>query len=116
MEQSVRFMHIRKHDSKGNLKATEGATIAVKAEGERYHVYAAFCSKRDVFCRRIGRAVAEGRLNHYLTNKEIPAVNEQLLRTAVERLCQKNRQEFSEKAFDFLINRKNHGTTQSPTA
>lgn len=38
------------------------ATIALQANGSLIEVGVAFCSPRDQFCKRFGRAIAEGRM------------------------------------------------------
>lgn len=99
----VRFMHIRKFMANGTLKSTEGATIAVsKVADNSFYYYIARCSKKDAFCRHIGRAVAAGKLQKYAGNYGI--ISTERLKDIVMTTCKKYRQEFSEKSFSFLIN------------
>lgn len=57
MAQVTRFFHIRPYGKSGR----GGATVKVTGDTERVgqvDVQAAFCSKKDMFCKRIGREEA----------------------------------------------------------
>ena len=62
MKSEVRYLHIRNHNKEGQLLPRGGITVAVKKEGNEFKSYIAHCSDKDVFCKRIGRSVAAGRL------------------------------------------------------
>lgn len=68
------LIHIRRYSEDGKLLPTGGATIIIRRMGspDTYLMYTARCADRDVFCRRIGRAIATGRCNKYpiATSKE----------------------------------------------
>ena len=56
----VEFMHFRPHD---NSIVRGGATVAIlPKENNKAVIAIAFCGPNDVFNRKVGRAVAEGRL------------------------------------------------------
>lgn len=67
----IGFMHYRVIDIDGNAMSTGGVTLAfttVHEEVPRVVIGMARCSHRDVFCRKTGRAIAEGRLKAQLSN------------------------------------------------
>ena len=61
----IHFFHIRKYNAWGEPKNNAGTTIAAKIDaGLNGILYTkARCSKRDNFCKKIGREIAAGRLN-----------------------------------------------------
>lgn len=56
------FFHVREWH-RGNILLNAGKTFAARIVGDKIHYTCASCSHRDHFCKRIGRMVAEGRLN-----------------------------------------------------
>ena len=60
----TRFLHVRNiEDSETGTHACKGgATVAYDVVDGVVQFAVAICSTRDNFCRRIGRAVSEGRL------------------------------------------------------
>jgi hypothetical protein len=56
------FMHYRKFDKLGQLEARGGLTLAVDMAGNQLTVALAECGKKDVFSKKMGRQIAEGRL------------------------------------------------------
>lgn len=75
--ESVHYVHIRKDLNTGlgkRIPATKGgATIAYiyDTPNKRIVFAVAMCSFRDNFCRRIGRAVATGRLSNNIDTASI---------------------------------------------
>jgi hypothetical protein len=64
MDNSVRVYHLRgkqDYDPKSNAKRLV-ATIAVEDHGEERLVTVALCSRKDIPSRKVGRAIALGRL------------------------------------------------------
>lgn len=61
------LIHIRRKDKEGKLLSTGGATIIIKRTNIPHHfvVDVAQCCEKDVFCRRIGKAIATGRAEKY---------------------------------------------------
>ena len=57
------FIHYRKFDRMGQIKAKGGLTLAIKSDGEYVYVATAKCGQKDNFDRKLGRTIAEGRLN-----------------------------------------------------
>ena len=62
-ERNEQLIHIRRYTKDGRLLSTGGATIIIKRTDDphKFVVDVAECSTNDVFCRRIGRAIATGR-------------------------------------------------------
>lgn len=59
----ISYMHYRNRDARGSVTDPRGgATVAIKTEGNVSTFAIAWCSKKEVFNRKIGRAVATGRL------------------------------------------------------
>jgi glycerol-3-phosphate dehydrogenase len=60
---AVNFIHIRERDAQGRISTHGGFTIAYRQTAPDEVVLAtAMCNEKDNFCRRIGRAIAGGRL------------------------------------------------------
>jgi hypothetical protein len=58
------YMHYRRRDTSGCALPQGGATLAIRTVGEnRIVVGMALCSNRDVFNKKLGRAIAEGRID-----------------------------------------------------
>lgn len=64
------FMHYRRRDSYGGALPQGGATLAIRPMSDKIVVAAAFCSKHEVFNKRLGRTIAEGRLGAYKENSQ----------------------------------------------
>lgn len=60
MSQQTLFMHYRPANIATDPRG--GATVAIRADGNTALVSVALCDPKDVFCRKIGRIVATGRL------------------------------------------------------
>lgn len=67
----IRYIHLRNHsylnaiqkgDKRGTVEARGGVTIAYVRDGDTCKFAWAQCSGRDVFSRKIGRAISSGRL------------------------------------------------------
>lgn len=57
------FMHYRRRDSYGEAQPQGGVTLAIRPIGGNViRVAMAKCGKKDVFNKKLGRAIAEGRL------------------------------------------------------
>lgn len=56
------FMHYRKFDRMGQISAKGGLTLAIEQEGSTLKVALAECGRKDLFNRKLGRTIAEGRL------------------------------------------------------
>lgn len=64
----TKFIHLRHIKARGGLQARGGLTIAFRElpltdEYKSISLAIARCSREDVFNKKIGRAIAEGRLN-----------------------------------------------------
>lgn len=67
------FMHYRSGQGNENLG---GATVAIRVVAEnKVAVAVARCSKKDHFDKKMGRTIAEGRLNAMLNSDVIPEQN-----------------------------------------
>jgi hypothetical protein len=63
------IMHYRKFDKNGQLMPKGGITFAIHLDAyNNGFVSIARCSNKDVFSRKLGRTIAEGRMNS--SNKE----------------------------------------------
>lgn len=69
---SVQFMHYRKFKSSSVVDSCGGATVAIlPVTGTNQAMIAvARCNPTDLFNRKVGRAIAEGRLHAYLKGRE----------------------------------------------
>jgi len=56
-------MHFRKYDRMGQIRAKGGLSLAIEQVGDQVTVAVAQCSRKDLFNRKLGRTIAEGRLN-----------------------------------------------------
>ena len=64
MQNQTYFMHYRRRNRAGDVLPQGGATLAIRPVGEdRIVVGMALCSQRDVFNKKLGRTIAEGRLS-----------------------------------------------------
>lgn len=61
---STFFKHIRVLDASNKVAPNGGITLAAKfdEENKKWLFAAAYCNPKDLFCKRIGRVKAEGRL------------------------------------------------------
>ena len=61
---TTKFIHIRARRANGSVLEKGGTTVAYDFNPETRiaHFAVAYCSKRDNYCKRIGRDVASGRL------------------------------------------------------
>ena len=55
-------MHIREFTEFGEVAGKGGVTVAFEVNGNTLVLAFAECSRKDNFCKRIGRDVASGRL------------------------------------------------------
>lgn len=66
MSKPVNYIHIRDHrvakDGKMTVVSNGGATIGYILDGTKVLYTVSRCNEKDVFCRRIGRAISRGRL------------------------------------------------------
>ena len=58
----IKFIHLRNVDLDNNILPYGGVTLAYEVSKEVITYSAAKCNVKDNFCKRIGRAKAEGRL------------------------------------------------------
>ena len=86
---STSFMHFRKYTG-SSMHSKGGMTIAIQECGNLIYFAVSECSKHDVFCKKTGRAIAEGRLNAMRAGKDvklayriIPANSGQSIKTQV---------------------------------
>ena len=56
----MRFLHLRKRKN-GTVHAKGGVTVAYEVVGNLVTFATAKCSKRDSYCRKTGRSIAQGR-------------------------------------------------------
>lgn len=73
MSQGTYFMHYRTCQNGNLVQPNGGATLAIRQVGDdKLVVSIARCRKTDVFNKKLGRTIAEGRLNAFLnTDKEM---------------------------------------------
>jgi len=57
------YMHYRKFDRMGQIVPKGGMTVAIRQEGHELTVALSECGRKDLFNRKLGRTIAEGRLN-----------------------------------------------------
>lgn len=82
----IRFLHIRNHTKEGTLCPNGGATVAIsKADSKHYVFNVAHCSDKDVFCKKLGRAVASGRLQKHRT--ELPYADKNIVVENLRSIC-----------------------------
>lgn len=66
MQVPVRYIHVRDHKTGKTGEVTVvsngGATIGYMQNGEKVIYTVSRCNEKDVFCRRVGRAITRGRL------------------------------------------------------
>lgn len=65
---TITFMHYRKFDKMGQIEARGGMTLAVGMDGTKLTVAMAECGRKDVFSKKMGRMIAEGRLKAALAS------------------------------------------------
>lgn len=70
----VSFMHYRILDAHNNIECRGGATLAIREVGNEMIIGVAVCHPDDVFSRRLGRLISEGRLNKFMTGGENPNI------------------------------------------
>ena len=63
MTESRTNMHFRKYDRMGQIRPKGGLSLAILVRGNEAHVAIAQCGRKDLFNRKLGRTIAEGRLN-----------------------------------------------------
>lgn len=76
MTEGTYFLHYRNMPN-GVIDPRGGVTVAIRRMNDRVLAVAkSRCGKKDVFNRKLGRQIAEGRLNHFLnaTDGEFPHV------------------------------------------
>lgn len=56
----MRFLHLRKR-SNGTIRAKGGKTVAYEVAGNLVTLAFAKCSKKDSYCKKVGRDIATGR-------------------------------------------------------
>jgi hypothetical protein len=59
------LIHLRKYDDKGQVSSNGGGTVYCVATDDGYICRTAFCNEKDVFCKKVGRAIVEGRHRIY---------------------------------------------------
>jgi hypothetical protein len=62
----IHYVHLRQKQEDGSLDVHGGATIAYIADDTTITCSLARCNVKDNFCRRVGRAIATGRLHNGL--------------------------------------------------
>lgn len=67
MTTDTMYMHYRMFGDDDVVAPKGGATLAIRKENDQAVVGVAICSTHDVFNRKIGRDIALGRLNTYLS-------------------------------------------------
>ncbi len=71
------FMHYRKYDRNGQMTSKGGMTLAVQLDGNQLTIALAECGRKDAYNRKLGRTIAEGRLQSrsasHLFRVEMPA-------------------------------------------
>ena len=67
---AVSFMHFRKFNN-GQMQPKGGMTVAIAATDTRINFAISECSEHDVFNKKIGRGISEGRLNAMRAGKPV---------------------------------------------
>lgn len=75
-QKDIKYIHLRRYDPEGNLLPKGGATIAYVLIHALLQYKIARCNYKDVFSRKIGRAIASGRMlkgdyDSLIVNKDI---------------------------------------------
>ena len=68
------YMHYRKFDRMGQIEARGGMTLAADLNGSQLTVALAECGRKDVFNKKMGRTIAEGRLRAALASGDTSKV------------------------------------------
>lgn len=71
MKSGIYFMHYRTYNRAGDtIQPQGGATVAIRKVGDDKLVIAiARCARNDIFNKKLGREISEGRLDAYLGGK-----------------------------------------------
>lgn len=71
MRNSTQFMHFRSASSSLSIGESRAATLAiVQKDANTVLVSAAFCGPNDVFNKKLGRKISEGRITAFLKGRE----------------------------------------------
>lgn len=73
----MKYMHLRfgqVSDGKANYYPRGGMTFAWEVKDDGLSVGVSICSLNDNFCRRIGRSVADGRVNWHWKNEDFKKI------------------------------------------
>lgn len=65
----MRIVHLRNFDN-GTITAKGGVTVAYETLGDTVLYAESRCNPHETFNRKLGRKVATGKLNKYLTNPQ----------------------------------------------
>jgi hypothetical protein len=93
IQDSCLFMHYRSVNNDDSINPRGGATIAIHPlNPERAVISIALCTTSDVYNKKLGRNIATGRINAFLSGREvsenlvfeIPVVNDIQLKSLVD--------------------------------
>ncbi len=59
---TVKYLHVRMVDSEGYIQPKGGVTVAYTCSQDEIMLAVALCHDNDLFCYRVGREIASGRL------------------------------------------------------
>jgi len=67
-----RTIHLRSRNGDDSVAPKGGATVTCEFNKETGNLdfAIALCSKKDIFCKKLGRTISEGRLENFLKNPE----------------------------------------------
>ena len=80
----IKYLHIRKVNSKGQISSHGGLTIAYTCTLTEIIFQKALCNDSDLFCYDLGRRIAEGRLRSKKIDPEIIALTHPIIQTLVD--------------------------------
>lgn len=83
----IKYLHVRQIDDEGNLSPNGGLTVAYTCTLTDIILQVARCHENDLFCHRIGRAIATGRLQSGKVANEVIPLTHPITQCIVDWLC-----------------------------
>jgi hypothetical protein len=76
-------MHFHRYDRMGQILAKGGLSLAIQQDGSEVTIALAQCSREDNFNRKLGRAVAQGRLRKAIESAPKTIVHKNIVRATI---------------------------------
>ena len=83
----VKYLHVRTIDEDNNLSPNGGLTVAYTCTLTEIILQVARCHENDLFCHRIGRLIAEGRLKSKKVEDVVIVLTHPITQCIVDWLC-----------------------------